>query len=228
MQHPPCARVLLDAPLHTAPDRTFEPLARTRGSGPCTLVPPLPPACTVDSTGRAENTVFWTASLRDSLSRVRPASDVSDLAWPAADNRTDSEEPTGFPAPLADRHPQGSSPSRWFEFQDRSRMLHLVPDGIRIVSNRTATDPPFLTNRRASSCSRCAVCTPRRSISRSAAAAGQPHRMSCDTSTRATRCACPLDVSTSSRPCSAKRSRPPVLRFRNRSGVDSFHGFLCS
>ncbi len=144
MQHPPCARVLLDAPLHTAPDRTFEPLARTRGSGPCTLVPPLPPACTVDSTGRAENTVFWTASLRDSLSRVRPASDVSDLAWPAADNRTDSEEPTGFPAPLADRHPQGSSPSRWFEFQDRSRMLHLVPDGIRIVSNRTATDPSAL------------------------------------------------------------------------------------
>ena len=63
--------------------------------------------------------------------------------WPGLPPKTriDSEEPTDFPAPLADRHPQGSSPSRWFEFQDRSRMLHLVPDGIRIVSNRTRHRP---------------------------------------------------------------------------------------
>lgn len=150
--------------------------------------------------------------------------------WPGLPPKTriDSEEPT-------------DSQHLW------PTAIHRVPPPLDGSSSRTARgcctsyrtgfasfrtgpdiDPPFLTDRRAPSCSRCAVCTPRRSISRSAAAAGQPHLLPCDRSTRATRCACPLDVSTSSRPCSAKRSRPPVLRFRNRSGVDSFHGFLCS
>lgn len=211
-------------------DRTIEPLARTRGSGPCASFPPLSPVCTVDSTGRAEIAVSWTASLRDSLSRVCPASDVSDLTWPAAVN----------PLPLSEEK------NRVFP-TPQPTAIHRVPPPLDGSSSRTArgcctsyrtgfasfrtslpSSPSFLTSRRATSCSRCALYTPRRSISRSAAAAGQPIHMPCDMQPRATRCACPLDVFTSSRPCSAKRSEPPGPRFRSLSGVRSFHGFLCS
>ena len=168
------------------------------------------------------------ASLRDSLSRGCPASDASFLAWPAAGLPKDSEETLAFRhlMPTAIRRvppPHDGSSSR----TDRGcctstgRDSHRFGPTLRdpVVSDDAAGLPAVPDARFHPSKKLCSRASQPLPVNR-CGSAREP--------TRATRCACPLDVSTSSRRCSAMRSQPPVPRFRSRSGVDSFHGFLCS
>lgn len=165
-------------------------------------------AHTGDATGRAPMRLHGMASLRDSLAgcvplpmrRTWPGRSLCSLALsrrrePARRVRA----PTAIhrvPPPL-----DGSS-SR----TGRGCCTSTGRDSHRFEPTRCAR--PFPTRHPMNDRPRCACCTPRRSDS----PAPQPLPVN-RSEERATRCACPLDVSTSSRPCSAKRSQPPAIAF---------------